>query len=361
MNTDIKFSLIDVEKKYHMEIDENAYGSESIISYGKDNDMPVLLKNCYRNSATLKSVIDGSVNYILGDDITVNESAAKWKDGVNRSGMTMRQFISNLAMNHQIYGGFAVQVIFNKLGQPVELYPLDFGRCRTNENHTKVWYSRKKWGKYTTKADCYDAFNPTKVDPKNPTQIFYYAGDFTSSVYPLPPYYGALKDVLTEMECANYSLNSVSNGFAARYIFNIPDSQNLTDEQKRSVEQGIKEKFCGSEADANFMLYWKGDAESDKIDIAKIEGDTTPERYIAIKDNARANIFVAMRATPNLFGLPSASTGFNQQEYSSAMKLYQKSVIEPIRDVIKEAIDKMLGVEDAISIAPYIINFNDEN
>lgn len=355
-NERIALSVLDVEKKYTYDVDEVITSDDKMVQWGKNNDIPTLYLNCYRNSASLKSIIDGTVGYILGEVIQVN--AAKWAETVNRRGISMRQFIAHLAMSLLTYGGFAFQIIYNKLGSPVELYPLDFRRCRTNESKTKVWYSKKGWTRYSTKSECFDSYNPNKFDVNNPTQIFWYGGDYCSSVYPFPPYYGAMADVLTEIECSKYSLNSVANGFAARYIINFPQANNLTDEQKDGIETAIKNKFCGSETDANFMLYWDESGTGNGIDVKKIETDDAPEKFIAIKDNARANIFTSMRATPNLFGLPTASTGFNSQEYDSAMKLYERTVVSPYRDVIIEAISKVVGVENSVEITPIIIDFN---
>lgn len=356
-NANIKLSVIDTERKYSYEYEEATYGQDSIVSYGKDNNAPILFRNCYRNSATLKSIIDGTVSYVLGDDIIVNDNAAIFRNSVNRNGMTMRQFIANIALSYEMFGGFAFQVIYSKLGTIAELFPLDFARCRTNESGSKIFYSKKNWTKYGSKAEEYDRFNPKNIDLNKPTQIFYFKGDFSTNVYPLPPYFAAIKDILTEIECANYSLNSVSQGFSARYIFNLPEGGNLTDEQKQGIEESIKNKFCGSDADANFMLYWS-DGENG-MTINKIESDDTPERFVAIKDNARSNIYTAMRCTPNLMGLPTATTGFNSQEYSAAFKLYNKTVITPIQDVIKEVICKVLG-EDAISFVPFSIKFEED-
>lgn len=354
----IRLSVIDIEKKYKCDdYEEQVYGPNTIVSYGKDNNAPVLYRNCYRNSATLKSIIDGTVNYILGDAVIVNDSAKIFAERVNRKGMTMRQLIANIALSYEMYGGFAVQVIYNKIGYPVELYPLDFARCRTNESGTSIFYSKKQWTKYQTKSDEYDCFNPENFNIEKPTQILYYKGDFTSNVYPLPPYYSAIRDVLTEIECANYSLNSVSNGFAARHIINIPDGMNLTNEQKELINTSIKEKFCGSDAESNFMLYF-ADGEN-KLEISKIEADDVPQQYINIKDNARTNIFIGMRATPILFGLPNATNGFSTNEYRDSYKLYDKNVVNPIRDIIIESIEKILG-KGAVTIVPYKITFDEE-
>lgn len=352
----IQLSVLDVESKYVVSPDETTYGNKNLVTWGMDNQLPVLYHNCYNKSATLKAIIDGTINYVLGDDIVLDESAAYWREKVNRTGLTMRQLVSKMAFNLNVYGGIAIQVIFNKLGQVVELFPLDFGRCRTNEDGTKIYYA-KKWTKYQTKSQEFDRFDPKNINKDNPTQIFYYKNDTTNSVYPLPPYAGALYDVLTEIECSKYSLNTVARGFSAKYLFNFPEANNLTDEQKEGIEEAIKNKFCGSENETNFMLYWKNE-DGSGIEVTKIESDETPERYIAIKDNARTNIFVAMRTTPLLMGLVNGiSTGWATQEFSDSFKLFQKTVIKPQQDIIVEALEKITGAKNGIHIMPFVIDF----
>lgn len=353
----IQLSVLDIENKYIVDPEETTYGNKTMVTWGLDNQLPVLYRNCYNKSASLKSIIDGTINYVLGDDIVIDDAAAYWREKVNRKGMTLRQFIAKTDFNLNVFGGFAIQIIYNKLGQVVELYPLDFSKCRTNEAGTKVFYA-KKWTKYQTKSEEFDVYDPEHINMDHPTQIYYYKGDFTSSVYPLPPYAGAIYDVLTEIECSKYSLNTVARGFSAKYVLNFPENDNLTDDQKKGIEDAIKTKFCGSENDTNFMLYWKND-NGQGIEVAKIESDETPERYIAIKDNARTNIFVAMRCTPVLFGLPNASNGFSTNEYKDSYKLYVKSVVAPQQDIIIEAFDKITGCGDAVHITPFAIQFDD--
>lgn len=364
-NNDIKLSVLDIEKKYKVDYSEYTYNGqngEKPVAWGEDNNLPMLYMNCYAKSSTLKAAIMSQINYVLGDDITVSPDGAKWSKEVNRNGQTMRELIAKIAFNYAVYAGFAIQVIYNKLGNPVELFALDFGRCRTNEDGTKVFYS-KKWSKYQAKYDEYDAFDPDKVKIKmeNPTQIFYYKGDLTPSVYPLPQYNGALLDILTEIEASTYSLNTISRGFSARYLIQFPENANLTDEQKKGIEESIKTKFSGPDTDVNFMLYWRnGDGDAEKIEVAKIESDDAAEKYLAIKDTARQNIFIAMRTSPLLCGLPVA-TAFSTSEFKDAYQLYNKTVIEPIQDIIKEALDKVTGIEGLVHIKKFDIDFSRED
>ena len=61
-NETLKLSVLDVEERYKYEYSEPVYSTEQIVSYGSDNLAPILFKKCYENSATLRSIIDGSVN-----------------------------------------------------------------------------------------------------------------------------------------------------------------------------------------------------------------------------------------------------------------------------------------------------------
>lgn len=362
-NENIRLSVLDIENQYKVDYTEYVYGngnnSDRPVAWGPENQLPTLYMNCYAKSSTLKATIMSQVDYVLGDDIVVNEDASYWAEKVNRNGMTMRQLIGKLAFNYAVYGGLAIQVIYNKLGNVVELFPLDFGKCRVSENGKKVFYN-KKWGKWTAKYDTYDIFDPTNIDMSNPTQIFWMKPDYTNSVYPLPQYNGAMYDILTEIEASKYSLNTVGRGFSARYLIQFPEVGNLTDEQKQGIETAIKNKFTGSDTDVSFMLYWRnGPEDGDKIEVSKIEADDSPEKYLAIKDTARGNIFIAMRTSPLLCGLPVA-TAFSTDEFKDAYKLYQKTVVEPIQDLIKECLEKVTGVKNPISIKKFDIDFSRE-
>lgn len=353
---DVNLSIIDVERKYSIpEYEEKTYSADSPVSYGADNALPTLFYNCYKGSATLKSVIDGYVNYILGNDLLLSDKAREF-EAVNGRGETMREFVAKLALDYMVYGGFAFQIIRNKMGLLHSLIPLDFARCRRNESGKKIFYSAKNWGKYTSKYQEYEAFNPYKTQD---TAIFYFKGDFSKNVYPLPLWYGALYDVLTEIECSKYSLNTVSNGFSARYVINLPNSANLTKEQKDEIEKRMREKFSGNETDSNFMLYF---AASDKnLTVSKIDSDDLAERYTTLKDNARSNIYTSLRATPLLFGLPNASNGFSTQEYSDSFKLFSKSCIKPIQDIFSETMGKIFKEKDALHFEPFRIDFEEQN
>ena len=62
-----------------------------------------------------------------------------------------------------------------------------------------------------------------------------------------------------------------------------------------------------------------------------------------------------------IFGLPTQDTGFNDQDFKEAFKLFNKTVILPIQKKICNAFDKILGAENAVIIEPFTIDWGDEN
>ena len=353
----VNLSVIDFEKKYTFDRDEVVSSSRSYVNWGKDNKYPALLKNLYYNSATLGSIINGSVGYVLGDCVFASDEAAKWADKVNRRGDTLYDIVNSLALDYWIYRGFAIQVIFSKLGTVAEIYALDFNKCRTDEYHKKIYYFKKGCSTYSNKYEVYDAFGE-KIDPNRPTQILYFT-DGCRGVYPHSKWESAIKDVETEIEATNYSLNSIGNGLSARYILTMPSSANLTKEQKELIEKGIREKFTGTETSSNFMLYFATGTE--ELKATPIAADEQNEKFVSIKKAARENIYTAFAATPTIFGLLSESTGFNDQEFKSAYKLYYATQIKPVQKKIDNQISKALGVKNAVVFKPLVIDWEDKD
>lgn len=352
----VNLSVIDFEKKYTYDRDEVISTNRSYVNWGRDNKYSTFIKNLYYNSATLGSIINGTVGYILGNGIEATDLAAKWKDQVNKRGDTLYDIVNNLSLDYMLYKGFAIQVIYSKLGTVAEIYALDFNKCRTDEYHKHIYFNKKGWSSYSSKYEVFDAFDG-KYDPEKPSKILYFT-DGSRGVYPHPKWEGAINDVLTEIECSKYSLNSIGNGLSARYILTMPNSGNLTKEQRQIIEDGIKQKFTGTDTSSNFMLYFATGAE--ELKATAIAADEQNEKFVGIKKASRENIYTAFAAVPAIFGLMSESTGFNEQEFKSAYKLYFETQVKPIQIKINKQLSKIFGVEQTVVFKPLVINWEDK-
>ncbi len=354
-NTHIRFSVVDYQCPKVPVFEESQVSPKSFVQYGRDNDYPDILRSYKKQSATLGTIINGITDYIAGDGVDVLPAAAAFAEKMNRRGETVEEIVRQLAGDYALYGGFAIQVIYSRLGIVAEIYALDFAKVRSNKYNDQLFY-REDW-RTGGKLLKYPSFDRDRAAlGREPSQILYFKNG-ARTTYPQPMYESALKDIRIEIACSDYNLSSISRGFMARYILNMPNDANLTDDQKDTIENGIKEKFCGANLDTNLMIYWMNDGE--KLEAQKIEADDTNERFLTTKEDARSNIYTAFRATPNLFGLPSATTGFNSQEYSQSFKLFQKTVIAPMQKAIENAFAKIFGTDEAIRIKPFTINFED--
>lgn len=351
------FSLVDPELKINVpSYNENYQKNDKNYTYwGDDNKFPNKLLTLAEESPTLSSVLSGTVSFILGNGVAVEDSTSFFARKANKNGETIADIVEQIAYDKLLFGGYAIQVIYNVLKEPVEIYAVPMEFIRTNRRMDRFWYN-ENWGKYSTNAIIYNKFNKDEIDDSY-TQIFYSKNSGSRRVYPTSPQTGALNDIVSENIAAKYTKNSLESGLSARFIINMPNTAKLTDEQKAKIEDGIKKKFTGVDNAGTFMLYFNSTTE--KLDITKVDHDNSNEIFKSIRDAARENIFIVNKATPNLFGLPTASTGFNSQEHQDAYSLYYKLVVYPIQKQITEDLSKIIGTN--VVIEPFSIDLDKQD
>lgn len=354
MEKKMAFSIVDTNTIRIPQYEENT-NTKTYVQWGPDNGFPQFINMLYSESATVRSIIDGTALYICGNGINVEEGMAKFSETVNRDGQNINDICEQLATDLLKFNGFAIQVIYNKLGEIVELYALDMSRVRTSSDGKKVYYA-KKWGQYTGKYKEYDAFDRKNIDPENPTQIYFYKGA-ARTVYPRPIWEGAFRDILAEINASKLVLNSMANGLAAKTVITLPnDNGLLTEDEKDAIEKSIKTKFTGPDADSSFFLYFREQAQSDiKVDTIKQE-DESP-KFVNYKKSARENIFTAFRCSPNIFGLPNLNQGvFSKDSYKDAFELYNKTQVVPRQKQIERVFDRIFASEKTITFLPFDID-----
>lgn len=305
----------------------------------------------YQDVATLQTIINGTVDFICGDDVQC--SVPRFDKQVNKDGETIRDIVRKIAADKMIFGGFALQVIRNYIGEVAEIYALDFMRVRTDEKNEIVYYS-DDWSKWGAKYLIYPKFKP---GDQNPTSVYYHKGHLTRTTYPIPLYGAAIIPCELEKSINQFHLNNINNGFMSNLIINFNNGQ-PNDEQKEEIERCINEKFSGYQ-NAGRILISYNDSDENKTTVERLDSDDFDDKYTALSERSKSQIFTAFRATPNLFGLPTETTGFSRQEYMESFRLYNRTVVSPLQDDIKGAFDKILGVENSISISPFNIQWDE--
>lgn len=103
------------------------------------------------------------------------------------------------------------------------------------------------------------------------------------------------------------------------------------------------------------MLSWNPNKES-ATDIIEFKVEDFGERYKALSEHSRQQIFTAFRAIPLIFGLTSeANTGFSTDEFEQSFRLYNRTQIRPVQRMIGDAYDKIYGKSGVLTIRPFSI------
>ena len=356
-NVNLAFAAI--EKEYVAsipELSENELGSKGYVEYGTDNLFPQYLFELMNDVSSLKTVIEGTSNYVAGDDAVCNIDGFEFE--VNRKGMTARELIELVSKDLLLYGGFAIQVVRNLGGDVAELYHLDFRYCRSDKYNEKIWYNEDFGKRYarSSKSIIYPKF--VRENRDIPSSVLY-VKNTTSTTYPIPRFSGALKACEIERHIDEYHLNSLENGFAGSYLINFLSGQ-PTPEQKKEIEKNIQSKFAGSKNAGRIVLNF-ANGKDNAATVQKLDVVDFSDKYKAAALRSREQIFTAFQASPVLFGLSNASTGWNDQDFKEAFKLYNKTTVRNLQRTIIDSFDKIFGIKGSFTITPFEIDWGDDN
>ena len=334
---------------------EKKVNGKDFISWGEDNRYSQFLWNCYNDCPTLQSVINATTDYVCGDDITCN--LPQFEETVNNQGETIRDIVQKIVMDYVIFGAFAVQVIRNMLGQVAEIYWVDINKLRSDEKNEVFFYS-DDWGKSygRVKYNVYPKFGP---NDSNPTSIFYYKGNKTRSVYGVPMWNASVKNVMIDIAITDFHQNEINNNFMGSKVISF-NNGTPDDNLKAEIERNLNEKFSGA-GNAGRILISFAESRDNAPEIYDLGTDNFDTRYETLEKRNKEQIFVAFRCTPTLCGMIAENNGFSTNEYRDSYKLFNKTVIKPIQVSVIDAFDKILGVKDSITIAPFTIEFDDNN
>lgn len=347
----ISFSAINryIEKNI-VEPTETKTNGKEWISWGDGNIYPNYLLDHYKNVPTLKSIIDGTTDYITGDDVTLNVDLGFGANIVNRKGQTIREVVHSLAWNAMLFGGIALQEIKRADFSVAEIHSLDLHNIRTSKEREVFFYSE---GWTSARIKDFDIYPKWMPNSQNPTSILY-VPRFAIDTYPVPMYSASVKACEIEKGIDTFHLNSLENGFSGSYLVNMNNGV-PSDRIKEQIEQTFCEKFTGKSNAGRVVFSWNNSKDT-QATLQKMEVTDFGEKYKSLAERARQEIFTAFRATPNLFGLMTETTGFNEQEFAESFKLYNRTCVKPVQKMILEALDKIFGVKNSVTITPFSLD-----
>lgn len=327
-------------------------GGKSYVSWGKDNAYPQYLYGLFNDVSTLKTIIMGTADYVCGNEVKCLVKG--FESEINKKGDTIRDLVNLCVRDYLIYGGYAIQVIRNKVGGIGELYYLDFRNVRSSKKNDLFYYS-EEYGKRYARSSKTIVYPKFVAEATNVGSSIIYVSNDKSKTYPTPRYSGALKACEIERLVDEYHLSSLENGFFGSYLINFCNGV-PTDDIKAEIEKNVNEKFAGASNSGRILLNFC-DGKDNALTLHKIETTDFGAKYEATAKRSREQIFVSFQAVPSLFGLMTENNGFSAEEFEQAFKLYNRTVVRPIQQIIVQTFKKVFGI-DAIEITPFTLEDN---
>ena len=341
----ISFAAIDpyIKENKVLPTQKEIRGQE-YFAWGDDNKYPQYLYDLYSNVPTLQSIINTLVDYVCGDEII--------SDWIYDTNYVISDLIFDIVKSYSIYGGYALSIVRNKLGDVAHISCLDFRNIRSNKEGTHYYYSadfgEKSYGRIKTL--CYPKFD--KEQKNVLSSIFYYKDD-KYSVYPTPLYGAAITACEIEKSIDDYHLNSINNNFMGSVLlsFNngVPD-----DNIKKEIEKNFNEKFTGKENAGRVVISYSEDKEH-ALTLEKIDTEDFSERYKSLAERSQQAMFTAFRMTPTLVGINDNTKGFAREQYADEYALFNKTMVKPIQKMILRSLSNIIDAN--IEIKPFTIEF----
>ncbi|QDP68065.1 MAG: putative portal protein [Prokaryotic dsDNA virus sp.] len=332
------------------------------VEYGTENYRnlyPQFLIELYYNSSTHAAIVNTTAEMIAGEGLIVEESdnlnayvkMKKTLAHANSKGESLHSIIKKLAFDFKLQGSYALNVVWSKDRQTIsEIYHVPVERIRMGKpdvtGQVKEYYISADWAQPRKhKPQAVPAFSLT--DRTNPNAIIY-DGMYSPSMqlYKTPDYVAACNWCLVDQKVAEFHLANIENGFAGSYFINFSNGV-PTFEERRDIENSIKDKFTGSNNAGKFVLTFADD-KNRTPEIVPISVSDADKQYLALQELLTQNILTGHRVTsPMLFGIKNnTGLGNNADELNQAFEVYLNSVIKPYQNTILKCLSTLFEVND---------------
>lgn len=363
----ISFAAIDQYVETNIVLPTEKVTNRDFVEWGKGNNYPGYLLDLYNNVTTLRSIINGNIDFVTGDDVTILPLGDRFAEGImNTRGDLITDIVRDLAKDYNLYGGFALQIIRDHNGDVAEIYYIDMRFIRSNKEND-VFYYNEHWDKggrkdviiYPKFLRNLDWASLTDEERDRHASSILFVKNVHTQVYPAPMYAASVLSCEIEKAISQYHWNSLNNNFCPDIIINF-NNGDPGDEIKEEIVSDLEEKFSGYQNGKRFMVSFNKDRMS-AVTIDAIKTDDFSERYKALEESSRRQIFAAFRAQPLLFGLNSdVSTGFSTDEFEQTFKLYNRTQIRPVQRLIADAFDRIYGSKGVLTIKPFSLESDTE-
>ena len=344
----LKFSAIKKEFSGRVSVLEKK--TDKYVKFGEYNSFPNELIHLYNNSSIHNTCINATVEAIKGEGLVSEPDFVI--DVANSDKETWNTIYGKLAQDYKLYGGFAIEVIWNKSRtKPVEFYHIDFSYLRAKEKNYRgkipgyyisdEWDTGYRYGQSVGDELPYlPVYNPNKAMAE-PKQIYVYQPYSPGQkYYPLPDYVGALRVIDLDLEVDNFHLNNIKNGLAPS--LSITTFTNANEEERQAIENMLQNQYRGTD-NAGSLMYIDVDSPENAPVITPIPQNGADDYYYNVNEMVTQKVLTAHRITsPMILGIKTEGQLGGRAEVIDAYLLFVNTVIRPFQQDILSVIEKLL-------------------
>lgn len=321
------------------------------VKWGKDNAYPKSILNSFNNHPEHAAIVKGKARYLTGTKICCIEDQTLVNQFLARANRfddwySLRKKCDN---DFALFGGFAINVITNIMGTPVEWFHMEVGKLRIAPDHSGVWYSDNWDEKYSWLQN--KTFFPFYKDGLVGSSIYFYK-DYSPSIthldglYPVADYSSVLMDINTDIEISNFFNKLVQNGFSAGHIITFFSGE-LTPEVKKDIKERFGEQHQGTGNAGKVVLSFT-DPEGKGAEVVNVNPNGLADQYESLNKRNQQKIITGHNVPGVLFKIKTEGALGDRNEIDLAHELfineYAKVQQVPFNNFIKKMCFKKTGV-----------------
>lgn len=308
---------------------------KNYVEFGDKNDYPNYLLSLYNESPKHGAIIKSKANFVYGQGFEIEGVA-------NSSGETWNNIVKRCIKDDELYRGYYLQVIWNRIGQISDVYHIEFAKVRVSKD-LKCFYVKNDWKDSREKPREYNAFN---VNNRIGSQILYYKEyNPMSDVYPVCSYMQGLNYICSDIQVSRHILGNSLQGFVGSTLINLNSGDPLNEEHRGEVERGLLKKFTGSEGKRVVIMFNKSRENSAEV-IPLGNTMLTKEDFTNVNTLIQSEIYASHQVvTPALFGIATAGALGQRNEIRDGYEIFNNVYVKERQQEVSKIITNLRNLK----------------
>lgn len=315
------------------------------VEFGQNNDYPKYLLSLYNESPKHGAIVKAKSNYIYGKGFENS-------DIINSNGESWNDILKRCIKDDELYRGYYLQVIWNRLKQVQEIYHIEFHKVRVSKD-LKKFYVKNDWNDFREKPRCYDSFN---INEPFGSQIFYYK-EYNPSfeIYPLPIYFQGINYIESDIQVSRHILGMAKQSFVGSTLVNLNNGDPINEEHKAEIERGIIKKFTGDSGKRVVIMFNR--SKDNAAEILPLATTTlTKEDFTNVNNLIQQEIFASHQiVSPTLFGIKTEGQLGARNEIRDAYEIFNNVYVSERQNQFETIFNKfykLKGGTEELKIKP---------